>query len=129
MALARPISCGLIVAKVAVCSETSMNEKKQPRTNMMPRIHQRLVPTLTKAKAAGPGNPVLYAGSKTGRDGIHGASMASDAFDDRKSQRRPTVQARFYLSAETYARLQKQAAERGVKQSALVEEALQSALT
>ncbi|MGZ6988888.1 MAG: phosphoribosylformylglycinamidine synthase subunit PurL, partial [Thermoanaerobaculia bacterium] len=45
-----------------------------------------------RAKAAGPGNPVLYAGSKTGRDGIHGASMASDAFDDRKSQRRPTVQ-------------------------------------
>jgi phosphoribosylformylglycinamidine synthase len=45
-----------------------------------------------RAKAAGPGNPVLYAGSKTGRDGIHGASMASDVFDDAKSQRRPTVQ-------------------------------------
>ena len=37
-----------------------------------------------RAKAAGPGNPVLYAGSKTGRDGIHGASMASDVFDDEK---------------------------------------------
>ena len=45
-----------------------------------------------RAKAAGVGNPVLYAGSKTGRDGIHGASMASDVFDDAKSQRRPTVQ-------------------------------------
>ncbi len=45
-----------------------------------------------RAKAAGPGNPVLYAGSKTGRDGIHGASMASDVFDDEKAQRRPTVQ-------------------------------------
>ncbi len=45
-----------------------------------------------RAKASGPGNPVLYAGSKTGRDGIHGASMASDVFDDAKSQRRPTVQ-------------------------------------
>jgi phosphoribosylformylglycinamidine synthase II len=45
-----------------------------------------------RAKAAGPGNPVLYVGSKTGRDGIHGASMASDVFDDQKSQRRPTVQ-------------------------------------
>jgi phosphoribosylformylglycinamidine (FGAM) synthase-like enzyme len=45
-----------------------------------------------RAKASGPGNPVLYAGSKTGRDGIHGASMASDVFDDEKSQRRPTVQ-------------------------------------
>jgi phosphoribosylformylglycinamidine synthase II len=45
-----------------------------------------------RAKASGPGNPVLYVGSKTGRDGIHGASMASDVFDDQKSQRRPTVQ-------------------------------------
>ena len=45
-----------------------------------------------RAKADGRGNPVLYAGSKTGRDGIHGASMASDVFDDVKSQRRPTVQ-------------------------------------
>src|SRR3974377_918744 len=45
-----------------------------------------------RAKAAGVGNPVLYVGSKTGRDGIHGASMASDVFDDAKSQRRPTVQ-------------------------------------
>ena len=45
-----------------------------------------------RAKASGPGNPVLYVGSKTGRDGIHGASMASDVFDDKKSQRRPTVQ-------------------------------------
>ncbi|MCK6685220.1 MAG: phosphoribosylformylglycinamidine synthase subunit PurL [Thermoanaerobaculia bacterium] len=45
-----------------------------------------------RAKASGVGNPVLYAGSKTGRDGIHGASMASDVFDDEKSKRRPTVQ-------------------------------------
>ncbi len=45
-----------------------------------------------RAKAEGPGNPVLYVGSKTGRDGIHGASMASDVFDDEKSKRRPTVQ-------------------------------------
>ncbi len=45
-----------------------------------------------RARAGGPGNPVLYVGSKTGRDGIHGASMASDVFDDEKSRRRPTVQ-------------------------------------
>ena len=45
-----------------------------------------------RAKAAGAGNPVLYVGSKTGRDGIHGASMASDVFDDEKAKRRPTVQ-------------------------------------
>ena len=34
-------------------------------------------------KAAGVGNPVIYFGSKTGRDGIHGATMASDSFDDQ----------------------------------------------
>lgn len=45
-----------------------------------------------RAKASGIGNPVLYVGSKTGRDGIHGASMASDVFDDEKAKRRPTVQ-------------------------------------
>ena len=42
--------------------------------------------------AAGVGNPVIYFGSKTGRDGIHGATMASDSFDDRSEQKRPTVQ-------------------------------------
>jgi hypothetical protein len=43
-------------------------------------------------------------------------------------KRRQTVQAKFYLSADTYDRLRKQAAERGVKQSTLVEEALQNVL-
>src|SRR5215831_19674680 len=42
--------------------------------------------------AAGIGNPVIYFGSKTGRDGIHGATMASDSFDDESEQKRPTVQ-------------------------------------
>ncbi len=42
--------------------------------------------------AKGVGNPVLYVGSKTGRDGIHGATMASAAFSEEKEQRRPTVQ-------------------------------------
>jgi hypothetical protein len=46
-----------------------------------------------------------------------------------KGKPRPTVQAKFYLSKETYARLRKQAAARGIKQSALVEKALQSALS
>jgi phosphoribosylformylglycinamidine synthase II len=46
-----------------------------------------------RGTAAGVGNPVIYFGSKTGRDGIHGATMASDAFDDQSEQkRRPTVQ-------------------------------------
>src|SRR3990167_9454144 len=44
------------------------------------------------AKAKGKGNPVIYVGSKTGRDGIHGATMASDSFGDGKEERRPTVQ-------------------------------------
>ncbi|HEY7716805.1 MAG TPA: phosphoribosylformylglycinamidine synthase subunit PurL [Candidatus Binatia bacterium] len=42
--------------------------------------------------AKGVGNPVIYVGSKTGRDGIHGATMASEAFSEEKEQRRPTVQ-------------------------------------
>ncbi len=44
------------------------------------------------AKAAGLGNPVVYVGSKTGRDGIHGATMASAEFDDKSEEKRPTVQ-------------------------------------
>ncbi len=43
-------------------------------------------------KANGPGNPIIYVGSKTGRDGIHGATMASESFSEDKEQRRPTVQ-------------------------------------
>ncbi|PZN97360.1 MAG: phosphoribosylformylglycinamidine synthase subunit PurL [Alphaproteobacteria bacterium] len=42
--------------------------------------------------AAGIGNPVVYVGSKTGRDGIHGATMASAEFDDESEDKRPTVQ-------------------------------------
>ena len=44
------------------------------------------------AKATGVGNPIVYLGSKTGRDGIHGATMASAAFDDAADEKRPTVQ-------------------------------------
>ncbi len=43
-------------------------------------------------KAEGIGNPILYAGAKTGRDGIHGATMASAEFDDEALEKRPTVQ-------------------------------------
>ena len=42
--------------------------------------------------AAGVGNPVVYVGSKTGRDGIHGATMASAEFDKDSASKRPTVQ-------------------------------------
>src|SRR6201988_1121192 len=44
------------------------------------------------AKATGVGNPIVYLGSKTGRDGIHGASMASAEFEADAEERRPTVQ-------------------------------------
>jgi len=44
------------------------------------------------AKAAGEGNPVIYVGSKTGRDGIHGATMASEEFSEGSEQKRPNVQ-------------------------------------
>ena len=42
--------------------------------------------------AAGPGNPVIYVGAKTGRDGIHGATMASAEFGSDTAEKRPTVQ-------------------------------------
>ncbi len=42
--------------------------------------------------AAGLGNPVVYVGAKTGKDGIHGATMASAEFDDDSAENRPTVQ-------------------------------------
>jgi phosphoribosylformylglycinamidine synthase len=43
-------------------------------------------------KAAGVGNPLMYIGAKTGRDGIHGATMASAEFDEKTEEKRPTVQ-------------------------------------
>ncbi len=44
------------------------------------------------AKAAGEGNPVIYVGAKTGRDGIHGATMASEEFREASEAKRPNVQ-------------------------------------
>jgi phosphoribosylformylglycinamidine synthase len=44
------------------------------------------------AKATGVGMPIVYLGSKTGRDGIHGATMASAEFDESSEEKRPTVQ-------------------------------------
>jgi len=44
------------------------------------------------AKAAGEGNPVIYVGAKTGRDGIHGATMASEEFSETSEAKRPNVQ-------------------------------------
>ncbi len=50
--------------------------------------HERIF----KGTASGIGNPVMYVGSRTGRDGIHGATMASDVFDESSEDKRPTVQ-------------------------------------
>ncbi len=47
---------------------------------------------LVKGRAAGEGNPVYYVGAGTGRDGIHGATMASAEFDERSAEKRPAVQ-------------------------------------
>jgi phosphoribosylformylglycinamidine synthase len=44
------------------------------------------------AKATGIGNPVIYVGARTGRDGIHGATMASEEFKEGSEQKRPNVQ-------------------------------------
>jgi len=45
-----------------------------------------------RGSASGVGNPIVYVGSKTGRDGIHGATMASGEFDEKSEEKRPTVQ-------------------------------------
>jgi phosphoribosylformylglycinamidine synthase len=47
---------------------------------------------IVKGNASGSGNPVYYVGAKTGRDGIHGATMASAEFDDKSAEKRPAVQ-------------------------------------
>ena len=47
---------------------------------------------IIKGVAKGTGNPVYYVGSKTGRDGIHGATMASAEFDENSAEKRPAVQ-------------------------------------
>src|SRR6188474_1768110 len=47
---------------------------------------------LVMGRASGIGNPVYYVGSKTGRDGIHGATMASAEFDEKSAEKRPAVQ-------------------------------------
>src|SRR5207237_1633398 len=45
-----------------------------------------------RGRASGIGNPILYIGAKTGRDGIHGATMASDEFSEGGPSQRPTMQ-------------------------------------
>ena len=68
-----------------------------PAYNGNPLVNAMTVGIARKDKiflsaAAGVGNPVVYVGSKTGRDGIHGATMASTEFDASSEEKRPTVQ-------------------------------------
>ncbi len=68
-----------------------------PSYNGNPLVNAMTVGVADKDKiflsaAAGIGNPVVYVGSKTGRDGIHGATMASTEFDADSESKRPTVQ-------------------------------------
>ena len=50
------------------------------------------VDEIFRAKASGIGNPIIYVGAKTGRDGIHGATMASEEFSEDSETKRPNVQ-------------------------------------
>ncbi|MBK1661912.1 phosphoribosylformylglycinamidine synthase subunit PurL [Paracraurococcus ruber] len=68
-----------------------------PRYNGNPLVNAMTVgiaraDRIFTAKATGIGNPVVYVGSKTGRDGIHGATMASTEFSADAEEKRPTVQ-------------------------------------
>ncbi|MCA3422121.1 MAG: phosphoribosylformylglycinamidine synthase subunit PurL [Roseomonas sp.] len=68
-----------------------------PRYNGNPLVNAMTVgiaraDRIFTAKATGIGNPVVYVGSKTGRDGIHGATMASAEFSADSEEKRPTVQ-------------------------------------
>jgi phosphoribosylformylglycinamidine (FGAM) synthase-like enzyme len=56
------------------------------------------------AKASGTGNPVIYVGAKTGRDGIHGATMASEEFKEGSEQKRPQRSGRRPVHGEASSR-------------------------
>ncbi len=79
--------CPTVGGEVAFAPEYARN----PLVNV---LCLGLVPRerIFRARADGVGNTLLYVGAKTGRDGIHGATMASEAFDEGSSERRPTVQ-------------------------------------
>jgi phosphoribosylformylglycinamidine synthase II len=79
--------CPTVGGEVAFAPEYAQN----PLVNV---LCLGLVPTdrIFRARADGVGNTFLYVGAKTGRDGIHGATMASEAFDETSAERRPTVQ-------------------------------------
>ena len=79
--------CPTVGGEIAFAPEYSGN----PLVNVM-CVGLVRADKIFRARAEGLGNPVFYVGNKTGRDGIHGATMASAAFDERAAERRPTVQ-------------------------------------
>ena len=66
--------------------------RRQPARQRDGRRSRAQGPASSARGPDGVGNPVFYVGAKTGRDGIHGATMASATFDERAEERRPTVQ-------------------------------------
>ena len=76
-----------------VAGETKFNETYNENilVNAMAVGHAK-IDRIFYSKAKGVGKAVVYVGSKTGRDGIHGASMASAEFDENSDEKKPTVQ-------------------------------------
>src|SRR5437899_874451 len=79
--------CPTVGGEVAFAPEYAGN----PLVNVM-CVGLARADQIFRARAEGVGNPVFYVGNKTGRDGIHGATMASATFDESAAERRPTVQ-------------------------------------
>ena len=65
--------------------------RQSARQRVLPRHRQRTTRS-SRASRRAPATPVYYVGAKTGRDGIHGATMASAEFDDKSAEKRPAVQ-------------------------------------
>lgn len=84
---------GNCVGVPTVAGEVAFHERYSgnPLVNAM-CVGMLRLDKVTTAAAAGPGNPVLYLGSATGKDGIHGATFASDALGEDSEEKRPNVQ-------------------------------------
>ena len=81
----------------SACPTSAARPSSSPATRGNPLVNAFALGLVRKdqifyAKAAGVGNPVIYVGSKTGRDGIHGATMASEEFSEGSEAKRPNVQ-------------------------------------
>src|SRR5205814_10734892 len=81
------VGCPTVGGEIAFAPEYAGN----PLVNVM-CVGLVRADQLFRARADGPGNPVFYVGNKAGRDGSHGATMASATFDEHAEERRPTVQ-------------------------------------